>query len=292
MLSKTDSKLIVLHRLSHYTTPLGVANEPWHQKLFALTGDVVGSQMPQTAQVPLRALDILPQPVKIAKLAAQLTSLLNNTVLTLGPVATGANASQFDEMETQFMMYVPGKYLPLLIACRMTPKEALMAINAEAVVQNEQDTLAPLIEWLRVAVTRSAVEPNMHSPVTRSAPPTMPIMEPTFAEKQRTMVEGDLPNWNRTNTTGGGTPGLPGHQPGGTPGSTATTILQSLQLLIQQSQTQGTITPARPSEHWEGTIDLLLRLVGVGAEDNLPPIWLAWANYNKKEARNGITREI
>jgi hypothetical protein len=59
MLSKTDSKLIVLHCLSFYSAPLGVANEPWHQKLFALTGDNVGNQVPQTAHVPSRALDLL-----------------------------------------------------------------------------------------------------------------------------------------------------------------------------------------------------------------------------------------
>jgi hypothetical protein len=66
--------------------------------------------------------------------------------------------------------------------------------------------------------------------------------------------------------------------------------------LIQQSQTQGTITPAqrtkKPSKHWEGTIDLLLRLVGIGAEDDLPPIWPAWANCNKKEARTVLQERL
>jgi hypothetical protein len=51
-------------------------------------------------------------------------------------------------------MYVPGKYLLLLIAYRMTPKEALLAINAEDVSQNEQDTLAPLIKWLRATMSQ------------------------------------------------------------------------------------------------------------------------------------------
>jgi hypothetical protein len=41
----------------------------------------------------------------------------------------------------------------------------------------------------------------------------------------------------------------------------------------------------KPSEHWEGTIDLLLRLVGVNAEDDLPLVWQTWANCHKKEAR-------
>jgi hypothetical protein len=48
MVSKTDSKLIVLHRLSFQTPPIGVTNEPWHQKPFPCTDD----QIPQTMQFP------------------------------------------------------------------------------------------------------------------------------------------------------------------------------------------------------------------------------------------------
>lgn len=112
-------------------------------------------------------------------------------------------------------------------------------------------------------------------------------MEATFAERQRTMVEGDLPGWNRTNTATAASGGI-ARRPTGTGNIAHTAILQSLQLLLQQSQTQGPVAPARrvkkPSEQWEGTINLLLRLTGISAEDNLPPFWLAWANCNKKEA--------
>jgi hypothetical protein len=195
-------------------------------------------------------------------------------------------------------MYVPGKYLPLLIARRMSPKEALQVINAEAVGQNEQDALAPLIDWLRVAVTRSAADVNSHSTVARSALPAVPIMDADFAAKQKIIVIADLPGWNVTNVSGAAAPGQPGQQSGGLSGGTGTTqtILQSLQLLIQQSQSQGTIQPTRrvkkPSEHWEGTIDLLLRLVGVNAEDELPAIWQAWANCHKKEARTVLQEHL
>ena len=75
-------------------------------------------------------------------------------------------------------------------------------------------------------------------------------------------------------------------------------ILQSLLLLLHQSQTQGVIPPSparrikKPSEHWEGTIDLLLRLVGVTAESDLPPLWHAWSNCNKKEARTVLQAHL
>jgi hypothetical protein len=126
--------------------------------------------------------------------------------------------------------------------------------------------------------------------VARLALPTAPLMDLAFAAKQKIIALGDLPGWSLTNVTGNGTPGQPGPPVGGLGGSTGATntILHSLQLLIQQSQSQGAVQPARrikkPSEHWEGTIDLLLRLVGINAEDDLPLIWQAWANCHKKEA--------
>jgi hypothetical protein len=59
MLAHTDKRLVVVHRLAHYQAPLGVPNKVWHQKVSAFTGDVVGSQMPQTIQWSARSLEIL-----------------------------------------------------------------------------------------------------------------------------------------------------------------------------------------------------------------------------------------
>jgi hypothetical protein len=46
-------------------------------------------------------------------------------------------------------------------------------------------------------------------------------------------------------------------------------------------------TPAKKdlkfSEYWRGTINLLLRIVQVGSEADLPNIWTVWAQDNKKE---------
>jgi hypothetical protein len=193
--------LFVVHRLAHYQAPLGVPNEVWHQKLFAITGNVIGSQMPQTIQWSARSLEILARSVRVSKLNDQIGTLMNVGANTLPPVEAGAEADTFDEIRTRHSRYVPGKYLPLLLTRQMTPKEALISINAEAVSQGEQDVLKPLIDWLRVAVT--AVDKATTSLLARTLPPTLPIMEIEFAEKQRAMAERDLPAWNRSNVASG-----------------------------------------------------------------------------------------
>jgi hypothetical protein len=126
-------------------------------------------------------------------------------------VANRADPTLFDELKMRYLIYVPGKYLPLLLACHMTPKEALQVINMEAVLQNKQGVLERLIDRLRIAVTRSTADPTSHLIVARTASPTLPMMENVFAERQRTMVEGDLLGWNQTNVAAVGNPvgGLP-----------------------------------------------------------------------------------
>jgi hypothetical protein len=55
--------------------------------------------MPQTTQMPVRALDLLPCSIKVAKLADQLASLQNPDVHNLGPVAIGTDATLYDEVK-------------------------------------------------------------------------------------------------------------------------------------------------------------------------------------------------
>jgi hypothetical protein len=130
---------------------------------------------------------------------------MNVGMENLTPVAVGADTATYDDIHTRHFMFVPGKYLPLLIMQHMTPKEALLTMNVEAVSQNEQDALKPLIDWLRVvAVTQTAVDDTTTSLVACTFPRTHPIMEVEFGEKQRAMVERILPAWNSTNMAPGG----------------------------------------------------------------------------------------
>jgi hypothetical protein len=103
-------------------------------------------------------------------------------------------------------MYVSGKYLPLVLAKCLTPKEALLIINAEAVTQNEQDLLKPLIDWLQVAITFTAIKDTAFSLVAQTLPPTIPLDDAKFASKQKFMTEREIPtrleSCQRHRTTG------------------------------------------------------------------------------------------
>jgi hypothetical protein len=211
MLLRTDRCLIIVHQLSYYQAPMGLANKVWHQKLFVFTGNVTGSQMPHTINWVTQALQILPHPVRVSKITKQVAAIMHNIVENLPPVAVGLALGTYDNIQTRYAMYVPGKYLPLLLAHHLTPKEAFLTINAvEAVAENEQILLGPLITWLCVAIAQSAVKDESAvkdaspSMVAGMLPSTLPIMEADFVKKQRVMAERDFPTWNCTNVMGGG----------------------------------------------------------------------------------------
>jgi hypothetical protein len=70
--------------------------------------------MPQMIQLPTRALNILAPTVKVAKLVTLLVTLgANNGIAMLDPVAIGASFGKLRMV--RYSMYVPGKYLPLLL---------------------------------------------------------------------------------------------------------------------------------------------------------------------------------
>jgi hypothetical protein len=71
----------------------------------------------------------------------------------------------------------------------LTPQKALLAINAEAVTQNEQALLKPLIDWLRVAITHTAVDDTTFSLVAQTLPLTIPLADAEFAGKQKAIAE-------------------------------------------------------------------------------------------------------
>jgi hypothetical protein len=47
-MSKTDNHLLILHRTMLYTSPMGTPPNNWQDKIYAMTGDTMGNQLPQT----------------------------------------------------------------------------------------------------------------------------------------------------------------------------------------------------------------------------------------------------
>jgi hypothetical protein len=114
---------------------------------------------------------------------------------TLAPMGTNIPAEDFDKIETRYGMYVPWKYLPMLLETELTPKEALCKVAMEATSQGDSSILKPLIDWLCVAITRSDMAETSLSLVAWASLPEIALIEPQLLQGQLKVVKTDLIAW-------------------------------------------------------------------------------------------------
>ena len=285
-MSKNDDRILVLHRITYHSSRMGMPPKAWENQMYAVAGDVMGDQMPQTLVWPMRILEPLNVDVKVLKLAQQITTLMGTEATTLPPIDEDEIEEYYDTIKTRHGMYVPRKYLPMLLEERLTPKEALCKLVIESTSQGDNDSLKPLIDWFRVAVTRSEDLVTSPSSVARTSPPEVALMEPQLLQEQLKVTKTDLPAWNNTGRTTG------------TGRQEADDTVEKLVDILHKRGPSGISLPVpakkdqKPSDHWQGTINLLLRIVQVGSEADLPDVWSAWARANKKEHWNVLQEKL
>jgi hypothetical protein len=194
-MSKTDDRLLILHRITFYPSPMGTPPNNWQDKIYAMTGDTMGNQLPQTVIWPTRLLEPIGRIVKVQKTADLIATLMGTDLENVPPVEAATPATEYDEIQTRYGMYVPGKYLTMLLEKRLRPKEALIMIltETELTSQGDTDVLLPLIDWLWVAVTRMDADKASASSVARSSSPEVPLMDPELVHKQTQNVKKELP---------------------------------------------------------------------------------------------------
>jgi hypothetical protein len=169
---KNDDRILVLPRIAYQSARMGMPRpKAWENQMYTVTGNVMGEQMPQTLVWPTHILEPLNVDVKVLKLAQQITRLMGTEATTLPPIDDDELEEYYDTIKTRHGMYVPRKYLPMLLETRLTPKEALCKIVIESTSQGDSDSLKPLIDWFWVAVTRSEVLATSPSSVARTSPP-------------------------------------------------------------------------------------------------------------------------
>ena len=289
VLLPSDNKLLLVHRLYYYTKPLGATTaKEWEERIMGFVGDVMGTQLPQAIYLRDDVLTALNEKVKVKRTLDMRISLENDdTVENFAPRSARERESNYDEVHTRYAMCVPPKYVPLLLGKRLSPREGFLLLERATRENDDEEAMQPLIDWLRVSLTRGNAAAETPSPVTLPASPSVPMVTPELAERLQRLVKGDLPAWQQTSAPSI-TRELPAAQP------TQQQQLEQLlltQLLRQQGAGISGETTKMPSSHFKGTINLLLRLTSKSDESDLPEIYHRWANSNKKEFR-AVLQEV
>ena len=284
----SDGKLLLVHRLYYFPKPLGSATaKEWEEEILGFVGDVMGTQLPQVVFLRPEVLDALDMKIRVKKVLALRLELEGDPGLENVPRVGEQEAGEsVDEVATRYAMCIPPKYVGIFLGKRLTPREGFLAVERAVRENQDEQALEPLLDWLRVAITRSGVERTAKSKVALPTAPGVPMVTPELADKLQRLVRSDLPAWQldnlRTLTNAPAQPSTPQQQ---------WEQLLLTHLLKQQGAGISGETEKSPSTLFKGTINLLLRLTNKTEEKELPEIYHRWANSNKKEFRT-VLQEV
>ena len=164
--------------------------------------------------------------------------------------------------------YVPPAYVLLFLAGDLSPREAWMAVQGQIVIDNRAQECAVLVDYLRAAITISGLG---QPPVLTIVPPTAPLADAILLDHRRAnCLEQDFPSLNAA------LPRLQQNQ-----------IAVKLGNLVANNRTSRENDRIRRDSEkvkhlsefiGEQGVITLLRIVGVQAEMQLPPICNELAN--------------
>jgi hypothetical protein len=163
------------------------------------TGDVVQTQALQAVLLPwLLLATAVQEEVVVHPLGQQLLNFqhANDNLEIQEPVEDDVPTTMTGRIGTRHAMYLSAHLVPMFIGTRSTPREALMGVHTALSKLGDLETFKPLLDWLRVAVTRDGA-----LAIERASRPTSPIMENRLHERLIQLVKQDLPGWEKIETT-------------------------------------------------------------------------------------------
>lgn len=269
------------HRVTKYSTRLGMPPTQWDDLAFAFSGDYINTEPPQTVKVPTNYLHLAAQ-VRVPSPAAIDQFFANNPdAQSLGPFT--ANDADTEIVRVRHSVLLPPVYVPLILEDTMTPRAAWERIRGEMVNQNRSVECRAVVDWLRVALTKRNNNENISELV--SAKPTVPLLDTTLANHRHHLLMLDLPGRN-----------LPVNH--GADAQLINNSLGQLTTVIRDGQLADAARADAKSnktvqDYFKSETQNLINVCQVRDEEQLPPVYLALAKAsNKREERRILQSHI
>ena len=276
--------VVVIHRMLRYTDGPGEDPTGFHDVVLGLCGDILPHQYP-VVEVPGTAFHLVGNAGVRVPTAAQMATVLptwdENITPVLGPYTEQDPETKL--IRPRHTQLVPGRYAAMLIhRRRVHPKTACQEIVGAITAQNELETCADVVTWLRAACTaRGGCGQHNGSPCVLHTFPPQHLPAEVY-EYVTAKVRMDLP-------------GLGGRGNGGAEGAT---IVSALRLLgaARGAGTDGagaaTATQKTIADAYKETYPTLLKYSNVTVVENVPPVWMRLANCHKSEQHTVLTQEL
>jgi hypothetical protein len=268
LLQLADGNLHIFLQLAKFEARMGLPATPWDGQLFAQKGELFHNQ----SQLVMWDTSLFHQaaaPLLVGTPAAIDNAFAGDgTASNLGPHAPGDPDTEL--IRYRRTCYVPPAYVPLFLAGPVTPRQAWETCRAQIVSDRKEQDCAPLIDYLRAAITRSVVD---QIPALAVAPPNPPLSDEDLLKHRRRILENDFPLLNSAQGT------IQQNQ-----------IATQLGILIQDNRANARLVEERrieskqkPLSNFIGPrgVALLLLICNVTSEDQLPPLWKELAQASK-----------
>ena len=272
-------QLLLLHRVAKYHAVVGMPAHQWSDRAFAFKGDLVEGQMPSvdwdsTYLHQINGQQRIPTQDALTQMLAG-----DPNLVLVGPFD---NADAGTELfRTRRSMYVPPRYVTLFLETDLTPRVAYETFLAAATANNDVVDCAPLLQWLRLALTRAAIAPDVSTLIL--PPPTVPLADRGLIQHRWSFVTRDLPVLDPTQVQHG-----------------AHYIAASIGALAQEQRTARHEDMLRrvvdstktPTAHFGTAIRSILRLCQVTHEQMLPALYRELAKAPKRQELGVIQAAI
>ena len=166
--------IVGYHRLTRHAARFGQVARPYDGHGHAFMGDVVEGQVPVSVQV----VDTLFNQLQVVQVptAARLEQLLlgHPEEVLVGPFNAGD--PDVSPALARGLVVVPNEYVRPFLTTSLRPRQAYEILSGLVQQQGHEVACEPLLEWLRVAITRRA----------QDAPPrtaVVPLATPTYTSK-------------------------------------------------------------------------------------------------------------
>jgi hypothetical protein len=279
-LRQGQTRIFCLHLPSRYTGSLDGEATPWDGRSFAFLGEIIQGFV-STIILPDNAFRMIVnvQAQTSDYMATHLEELTGIGFPPAGPADPEANA-----VSTRLMMYLPARYVPLMLnPAGYTLRQAWEILYPALVASDDLVKCRPLLNWLRVASISSEAPKNARDP------------SPILLEIEVPLADGNLIT-HRSRLLKQVLPGL------FTPPESLERAITQMAVAVTQSTNDNrqareakaakASEPKLPPEKFLVTIGILQDYLQIADERQLPPLWPQWANCSKRQEYSVITDQL
>jgi hypothetical protein len=265
-----NGRICLFHRLQRYAPQLGAPTE-FDNVGYAFFGDLTSNQAPPSIEWPANAFHQVAASVRVLQREVLDQHLAAGPELELlGPF--GNEDAGTDVVRVRQAMLVPFRYVRILLQRPLTPREAWVQLAGAIYNDGNQIACEPLLDWLRVAITRQG---ELQASRLQQEHPRVPLMLPTLVQRRWQLIITDLPALSSGATMAAG------H-----------VIASSLNALVADNREFRTADEARREQSSARTPEKcfgrngvlkLLRLCQVPTSEDLPDMWTQMANEPRRQ---------